>query len=204
MQETSVTTSFLRQLKEATNEQHLAMEADPLLTRLLSPALTRWQYICYLSLFLKISEFYESKILPLSTPALAGWQVSAPSQKILTDLETLGLSHPIEPLWPFEFPVDDPDVPFALGFTYVMEGSKLGGKVITRSVAKSLGLTEENGIQYLSDFGQDTFPRWKEFLAQFSAVIIDTNGQEQAIHGANQAFAAIAIFFASNTGLYEL
>ena len=197
-------TGFLKKIKEATAEQHLAMEDDPLLAQLLSPQLTPAQYITYLSLFLKVSEAYETHILPVSINSLSGWKVSPPSKKIYRDLETLGVNTPAEPLEAYKLPDAFSGPAFALGFTYVMEGSKLGGKVLARSVCKTLGLSESAGAVYLSDYGQDSFPLWKQFVDQFAEFILFSNGEQQAIEGANQAFASIADFFAANSGLYEL
>jgi heme oxygenase len=197
-------TGFLKQIKEATAEQHTAMEADPLLAQLLSPQLTRAQYICYLSLFLKVSEAYEANILPISISTLSPWKVTPPSEKIYRDLQLLGVEIPIEPVQAYRLPDAFSGPAFALGFTYVMEGSKLGGKVLARAVCKTLGLSESAGVVYLSDHGQDSFPLWKQFIDQFAEFIIFFNGEKQAIEGANQAFASIAAFFAANSGLYEL
>ena len=197
-------TGFLKQIKEATAAQHLAMEADPLLAQLLSPRLTRAQYVCYLSLFLRVSEAYEAKILPVSISTLPGWTVSDPSKNIHRDLHTLGVMSPPEPVQQYRLPDPSDGPAFALGFTYVMEGSKLGGKVLARSVCKSLDLSDSAGVSYLSDYGQNSFPLWKQFLDQFAEFIIFSKGEQQAIEGANQAFASIAAFFAANSGLYEL
>jgi heme oxygenase len=197
-------TGFLKQIKEATAAQHLAMEADPLLAQLLSPDLTREQYVCYLSLFLRVTEAYEANILPISTGTLRGWKVSHPSEKIHSDLQILGVDSPPEPIQKYKLPEASFGPAYALGFTYVMEGSKLGGKVLARSVCKTLHLPESAGVAYLSDYGQNSFPLWKQFLDQFAEFIIFSKGEQQAIEGANQAFASIAVFLASNSGLYEL
>ncbi len=51
----------------------------------------------------------------------------------------------------------------AIGWTYVAEGSSLGGRVMRRAmVADGLDLT---GLDFLDPHGEDTGPRWRAFLA---------------------------------------
>lgn len=49
----------------------------------------------------------------------------------------------------------------ALGAMYVMEGSTLGGKIISQMVNKQLGLTE--GLSFFQGYGDDTMMMWQRF-----------------------------------------
>lgn len=51
----------------------------------------------------------------------------------------------------------------AIGWTYVAEGSSLGGRVMRRAMlADGIDLT---GLDFLDPHGEDTGPRWRGFLA---------------------------------------
>lgn len=52
------------------------------------------------------------------------------------------------------------------GICYVLEGSMLGGQVITRHVQARV---PEAPVQYFSGWGEQTGPRWRQFLAQLEA-----------------------------------
>lgn len=56
-----------------------------------------------------------------------------------------------------------------IGVMYVLEGSRLGGQVIARQVAISLGLSEAAGIKFMSCCGQSAPLLWADFCA-FAAV----------------------------------
>lgn len=51
----------------------------------------------------------------------------------------------------------------ALGSMYVLEGSALGGQVITRTVARTLGLTPGTGAAYFHGWGECTGANWRAF-----------------------------------------
>lgn len=52
-----------------------------------------------------------------------------------------------------------------LGCLYVMEGSTLGGQVLTRHFEKALSLSERSGVAYFSGYGAETGKKWREFIS---------------------------------------
>lgn len=51
----------------------------------------------------------------------------------------------------------------ALGSMYVLEGSALGGQLITKTVARTLGLAPQAGAAYFHGWGERTGANWREF-----------------------------------------
>lgn len=51
----------------------------------------------------------------------------------------------------------------ALGHLYVLEGSRLGGKVIASKVKQRLGLDESCGCSYFSSNGMEVSGHWRDF-----------------------------------------
>ncbi len=74
-----------------------------------------------------------------------------------------------------------------LGTMYVMEGSKLGGKLIARHVEKTLGLTSGNGTAFFRDHGRQTGVLWKEFCDILCAKVTDPESAE-VIESAKEMF----------------
>jgi heme oxygenase len=93
--------------------------------------------------------------------------------------------------------------PFALGFMYVMEGSKLGGKVIYKHINRTLGYTPDSGARFIADYGNDTFVFWKAFLSHLSNYVMENDCEEEAIQGAEFAFSSIYDFLELNRLVYE-
>ncbi|MGC4044405.1 MAG: biliverdin-producing heme oxygenase [Armatimonas sp.] len=54
-------------------------------------------------------------------------------------------------------------VPQALGCLYVLEGSTLGGQVISAHFRRALGITPENGGRYFHGYGSQTAECWRSF-----------------------------------------
>ncbi len=83
----------------------------------------------------------------------------------------------------------------ALGWTYVAEGSLLGGRVMRRSmVADGIGL---QGLDFLDPHGDETGPRWRAFLlAMESACASGQATGSDVIKGGRDAFNLAAVLLA--------
>jgi heme oxygenase (biliverdin-IX-beta and delta-forming) len=55
------------------------------------------------------------------------------------------------------------------GTLYVIEGSSLGGQIISRMLKSSLNLEPESGSAFFSGYGEDTSPMWKSFIEVLEA-----------------------------------
>jgi heme oxygenase len=51
----------------------------------------------------------------------------------------------------------------ALGTMYVVEGSTLGGQVITRHLGRTLGFRPDSGCAFFASYGDQVGPMWQEF-----------------------------------------
>jgi len=70
-----------------------------------------------------------------------------------------------------------------LGAMYVVEGSTLGGQVITRQLAKA-GIPMRT---YFSGYGAQTGPMWKSFCHLLSEAATETN-QDEIVQSASRTF----------------
>ena len=92
------------------------------------------------------------------------------------DLATLG--QPPTPVLATDLPPLHPTAAL-LGSMYVLEGSRLGGQYLVRSLESRLGLTPEHGLAFFYGFGPQTGSRWKAFCEvleqQVTDVTVDTS-----------------------------
>lgn len=197
--------SFIRKIKNSTAELHLHLESQELLSAIMTPSVTNLQYYFYLTLMKKIEEVYERDIVASLASQFPGFEQRKASQLISDDLNNIG------DILPQSFAIRDYTVPhkkistpFAMGFMYVMEGSKLGGKVIYKHIHRTLGHSENGGAKFIADYGVDTFGLWKEFLSKFSMYVTQHDCEEEAIQGAEYAFSSIHDFFELNSLAYEI
>jgi heme oxygenase len=70
------------------------------------------------------------------------------------------------------------------GCLYVVEGSTLGGQVITRMVKDRLHLTQENGCAFFAGYGQQTAAMWREFCGSLNTFAEDHPAVQEEIVGA--------------------
>jgi heme oxygenase len=196
--------SLLQQVKKSTADLHSQLESQELLCALMSHSVTRLHFWYYLTLMKKIEEAYEKKVVPLLAGTFPEFEHRKASQLISDDLTHIGDMAPQGfVLKDYTIPGERVRVPFALGFMYVMEGSKLGGKVIYKHIQRTLGYSERGGAKFIADYGNNTFVSWKDFLFKFSAYVVQNDCEEEAIRGAEYAFSSIYDFFESNRLVYE-
>lgn len=114
--------------------------------------------------------------------AVPDWPERRRACLLLDDLQALGAAPPHE--------IDPPSVAGEarqLGIVYVLEGSRLGGKLLLR---RALGHPDRGvraATRYLSHgTGRDL---WSSFLARLEASPAVTSAPEEAVAGARAAFA---------------
>ena len=76
----------------------------------------------------------------------------------------------------------------ALGCMYVLEGSSLGGRIITRHVRAKLGITEETGGRFFHGYGEQTGEMWRAFRASVSACPVTLAARETMVEAAIATF----------------
>jgi heme oxygenase len=159
--------SAMRALREATHEEHEAIERVVPLTQ---DHLRLPDYVAYLERALGFYAPLEARL----SPALAGVPALdlAARQKtplLERDLESLGVDAGRRA----ELPRCAPELPAspsaALGVLYVLEGATLGGRIIARHLEKNLPELPASARRFLEPYGEDTGPRWKAFGAAVEA-----------------------------------
>jgi len=81
----------------------------------------------------------------------------------------------------------DPDLPTALGWLYVAEGSNLGAAFLIKEAAK-LGLSESFGARHLAGAPEGRGLHWKTFTAALDALDLDEAEEARMVEGARAAF----------------
>ena len=194
--------SFLKNLRSATGPKHTALESNELLASLTSDSLTLRKYFHYLILMREVEHAYTLMLDRSPVLHQLSGRVSA-APLITQDLAAITsneffTANPISCRLPFE----NSSLAFQLGFSYVMKGSRLGGKVIYKHIHRNLGFSEQSGAGYILDAGNDTFADWKRFLAALSDFAVENNCTDEIIAGAIAGFSAIHYYFESNRMLY--
>lgn len=110
--------------------------------------------------------------------------------QIEQDLADLGLAAPAAAAEPAFRAGETVDVPTALGWLYVAEGSNLGAAFLLKEAAK-LGLSETCGARHLAAHPQGRGLHWRTFTAALDTVSLSVDDEARAVAGAKEAFAYV-------------
>lgn len=183
---------ILNRLRLETRSDHDKLDHHPLMEVLMSPGLTLPHYQDLLGKFLGFYQPLEPILGRFKHWSLLGIDLDERRKTpwLLQDLACLKVKaadFPLcsEPDWIL-------DEASALGTFYVMEGSTLGGQVISRHVAAQLGLSREHGLAFFSSYGEAVGARWRETREALLRFAEQTASEDAMIHAAQRTFRALA------------
>ena len=161
---------ILERLRTATRAAHAAIEMAPRLSRLRAPDLTLVEYVQTLC---RLHAFFAS-MEPHLVDALRGRSRAealldgAGLADLTADIDWFGATPESPPVV-----VPPKGVPAALGALYVIEGSNLGGRIIGRAVAKSLGVAPGTGGSFYCGLTAESARRRWRLLQEVLRLEID-------------------------------
>ena len=183
----------LPELRAATRTQHdrierlLALEAPMPLAR----------YGVILLGFQRFLTAWEQELRDALPVRLHGWLAERGRLGFVAqDLAFLG--HDVSGLAGQDVPrcLPERSVAAAFGSLYVIEGSALGGQVITPRLKRDLGLEPGRGASYFHGFGDRTGAMWREFrLLAEHEIGTDPARRRAACDAAEQTFEALITTF---------
>ena len=165
-------------LKETTHETHDRLDKSIMAHR---PFESQARY----GLFLKvqhqfhreIDELYSNPLLDKLLPDLAGRRRFG---LIEQDLADLGIAAPSSETAPIFANSADVDLPTALGWLYVAEGSNLGAAFLLKA-AQGLGLSETFGARHLAAAPEGRGLHWKTFTTALNGVSLTGSEEERVM-----------------------
>ncbi|WMJ74493.1 biliverdin-producing heme oxygenase [Cytophagaceae bacterium ABcell3] len=179
---------ILERLKKETAENHRLVEESGLMSPVTSDDFTQEQYVHILKKFYGYFNPLEKQVE--SHHAILDKYLPDLSQRrktdlILKDLETL--STPENPILCEKLPPVE-NLNQAFGCLYVMEGSTLGGTVISKNINKTLGLTNERGCSFFHGYGSQTGSKWKAFREALTSYCDNGGNEDEIVNSANETF----------------
>lgn len=166
-------------LKHHTATAHEALQASPLVKRLLEPNLTWPEYRNLLGRYYSFLEPLANRLRDhaAGSPWATFVEPALRLDELRRDLRIAAVA-------PDALPQTDPgwlqpEPPVTAGVLYVLLGSTLGGKLIARALAQSLRLTPESGCAYFAGVAADQAGSWRRFLDQLEQQPWSAADQEQ-------------------------
>ncbi len=151
---------LMARLRAETDIAHRRLEERLDVTSRLSE---RIRYVGLLQIFYGIYQPFEHLLEQRFGPEIAGMELASrcKSPWIVEDLRLLDADTRHE-----DASMYLPDLRTeaeALGVLYVLEGSTLGGQMISRMVERDLGIGPQNGARFFHGYGSETGIRWRAF-----------------------------------------
>lgn len=180
--------SRAKRLKDATHDTHDRLDKSIMRN---NPFASRERYALFVKVqhrfHREIDALYSNPVLDKLLPDLAGRRRF---EQIGQDLSDLGMTALQADGAPVFVKGAEADLPTALGWLYVAEGSNLGAAFLLKE-AKKLGLSEEFGARHLAGAPEGRGLHWKTFTAALDAVNLEPAEEDRVIAGAHAAFARV-------------
>lgn len=179
-------------LQKSTHSAHVRLNHQPLLAGLTRPGYPLATYRRVLAAYFYFYQSVETSIDDFlrREPHAFDYAERRKLPWLVADWRALGMQPDdpaLRPARPLEA-VEILSAALLAGVLYTIEGSTLGGQVISRQIAASLGLTADAGARFFNGYGQQTAARWSAlgiFLEHSCA---------DALTRAEAAAAALATF----------
>lgn len=172
-------------LKESTQQNHLELEKKiiPKLRSIRSES----DYVSLLNLFHSYFGGLELKVQSVLDHTLVpDYSQRRKADAILNDIRALG-GHASGLVGDEHLPVII-DHATALGAMYVMEGSTLGGKTISKMIAQALPGRAEHALSFYESYGDNSPMMWDKFKAGLNEQVTYLIEQQRVIDSANETF----------------
>lgn len=91
------------------------------------------------------------------------------------------------------------DIPAALGWLYVAEGSNMGAALLRKEAAR-IGLSDDHGARHLAPAAEGPAAHWRAFTAALDAAELPAEEETRAVAGANAAFARVQALIDARIG----
>jgi heme oxygenase (biliverdin-IX-beta and delta-forming) len=177
-----------KRLREATREMHERLDKSIMMHK-------AFESLARYGLFVKVQHqfhreidaLYANQVLDKLLPDLLGRRRF---DLIELDLVDLSVTAPSLDALPAFASGTEADVPTALGWLYVAEGSNLGAAVLLNEVRK-LGLSETFGARHLAGAPEGRGLHWKTFTIALDGVRLTDPEEERVIAGARAAFTHV-------------
>jgi heme oxygenase (biliverdin-IX-beta and delta-forming) len=181
-------------LKSETRRAHHELEAG---LNLLRPNFKMEDYRSLLSrwhaFYSSFEEFLHEKMVQHCAAANFYCKDRAKIHWLDEDLKKLGIPRPVDGLRPAKEHFSElfPTSAHLWGAIYVIEGSMLGGIVLSRHFNKDLKITDKAGLRFYTGYGQQTKEKWSELLGALATLDRHRHDHEHVIRGAKNMFSLL-------------
>lgn len=184
---------ILERIKKETEKNHILLESVPLLSHLPKNTISIHLYLEVLKKFYGFFKPIEDALNHIDQIGdfLPDFHERRKSDWLTTDMKNLRV--PEHGICCEDTP-EVKDLSDAFGILYVMEGSTLGGRVISRNLKEALDLDKDNGASFFNGYGPQTGEKWSIFRQALINYSIASNNDDVIIEKARQTFHKLYVW----------
>ncbi|WP_046228185.1 biliverdin-producing heme oxygenase [Paenibacillus dauci] len=186
-----MTTNVLEQLRQDTADAHQQIENNAYARSMMDKSMTLPEYVSYLKLFYGFLKPLEQQAVQSGLPEQLGFDMTIRGKAALLEQDLLHLGLTREQLQQLPLCTQLPDISTParmIGCFYVIEGSTLGGQIITKQLMKFLPVEPGAGISYFNGYGQDTREQWMGFRQMVLEAGASEQDSQEIVHSARETF----------------
>lgn len=158
--------SLSQQLRTATHQAHVRLNRHPLLSLVTRPSLDVPTYTHILRLYWHFYQSAETLIQNALADGLSDFDYSDryKTHWLAQDLVCFGMVPGSQDNTPSPVELVAPrNQAELIGLLYPLEGSTLGGQVISKHLLRNLGITRNSGARFFNGYGKQTPELWEAF-----------------------------------------
>lgn len=186
-----MSTDILERLRVDTADSHQQIENNSYARSMMDKSMTLPQYTQYLQLFYGFLKPLEQRAIHSGLPTELGLDMDIRGKTALLESDLLHLGLTSAQLSELPLCTNLPDISTAerlIGSFYVIEGSTLGGQIITKQLMKFLPVEPEAGISYFNGYGQQTRDQWMSFRELILKYGQSDASRHEIVHSARETF----------------
>ncbi|MBF0290177.1 MAG: biliverdin-producing heme oxygenase [SAR324 cluster bacterium] len=198
--------TLMDQLKKETRKSHNQLEKLPYFQALAEGNLGRDSYIAHLRALSVIHGVMEDQIMRANDPILGiVWNNGLCKMPLLIqDLHNLDHENVQDLPAVVDASVEltrkirlrlQQDPMSMLGYLYVFEGSTLGGAVLKQQLSKAFGLSDNMGMSYVAQYGDDKRKHWDQFKKKMNSVQLQEDEKQRIVQAAHELFEGLMPVF---------
>ncbi|TVZ53328.1 biliverdin-producing heme oxygenase [Dokdonia sp. Hel_I_53] len=179
---------ILEKLKADTFEIHKEVEKDNLAKFIMDESITQTQYEILLrqnfKVYKAVEDFVNSHydILPQELKAFTGYEKTNRLAKDINSFSNLPLPQPYKI-------ASNRDLATVIGLLYVIEGSMLGGMMMSKKIQSCAHLSHIDTHHFYHSNVKESAARWKNFKAVLTSITFSDQESENAVASAMKTFS---------------
>jgi len=193
-----MTTNILERLRNDSAPYHDRVEANPYASAIMDGTIELNAYKYYLEMFYGFVVPLERRAEASQALSESGYDLQDRRKTPMLEKDLIALGTSEEEFGEIPLCTALPDISTPeklLGCFYVIEGSTMGGQMITKKLSRTLPISTESGLAYFNAYGEESRTRWGAFRERLLEAGQSEESCEEITQSAIETFRLLERWF---------